>query len=72
MKIKFKNGNILEPIESADSKRSKRAAIYYYRKNPYEFYEFIEDFCGVKLRWYQRLWIWFNIFTEEWRQLWKM
>nr|DAR20248.1 MAG TPA: hypothetical protein [Caudoviricetes sp.] len=47
MKIKFKNGSILESIESADSKRSKRAKeIVYYIKNPYKF---MEDFYGLKL-----------------------
>ena len=54
MKIKFENGSILESIESNVCKRSKRAIIYYYKKNPYKF---IEDFYGVKLHWYQKIWI---------------
>ena len=68
MKIKFKNESVLESIESNDCKRSKRAIIYYYKKNPYKF---IEDFYGVKLHWYQKLWIKFIILAEKWRQLWK-
>lgn len=69
MKIKFENGSILESIESNDCKRSKRVEeIMYYMKNPYKF---IEDFYGVKLHWYQKLWIKFIILEEKWRKLWK-
>lgn len=68
MKIKFGNGSILESIESNDCKRSKRAIIYYYKKNPYKF---MEDFYGLKLHWYQKIWIEFNVLVEKWRQLWK-
>lgn len=55
MKIKFENGSVLESIESYDCKRSKRA-IYFY---------------GVKLHWYQKIWIEFNVFVEKWRKLWR-
>lgn len=54
MEIKFKNGSVLESIESMDSKRSKRAEkILYYKENPCRF---IEDIYG-DLNWYQKLWI---------------
>lgn len=62
MKIKFENGSVLESIESYDCKRSKRAIIYYYK---------IEYFYGVKLHWYQKIWIEFNVFVEKWRKLWR-
>lgn len=61
MKIKFENGSVLESIESYDCKRSKRAIIYYYK----------EYFYGVKLHWYQKIWIEFNVFVEKWRKLWR-
>lgn len=68
MKIKFENGSVLESIESNVCKRSKRTIIYYYKKKPYKF---IEDFYGVKLHWYQKLWIEFNVLVEKRRKLWK-
>lgn len=68
MRIKFENESILESIESNDCKRSKRAIIHYYKKNPYKF---IEDFYEVKLYWYQKIWIESNVFAEKWRQLWR-
>lgn len=68
MKIKLDNGSVLKSIKSNDCKRSERATIYYYKKNPYEF---IEDFYGVKLNWYQKIWIEFDAFVEKWRQLWR-
>ena len=69
MKIKFKNGNVLESIESTDDKRSKRAEkISYYMKNPYDL---IEDLYGENLCWYQRARIEFIILAEKRRQLWR-
>lgn len=67
MKIKFTNGNTLESIESTDSERSKRAVIYYYKKNPYKLIKYL---YGENLHLYQKLWIKFNILAEKWRQLW--
>ena len=62
MEIKFKNGSVLESIESIDSKRSKQAEeIVYYMKNPYRL---IEDLYGENLHWYQKLWIKFIILTD--------
>lgn len=50
MKIKFKNGSILESIELNDCKRSKRAIIYYYKKNPYKFMKICMEkpYIGIK------------------------
>ena len=62
MEIKFKNGSVLELIESTDNKRSKRAEkILYYKKNSYKL---IKDLYGENLHLYQKLWIKFIILTE--------
>lgn len=65
MKIKFKNGSVLESIESNDCKRSERAEkILYYKKNPYKLIKYL---YGENLHLYQKLWIKFIILAEKWR-----
>ena len=63
MEIKFKNGSVLESIESMDNKRSKRAEkILYYKKNPYKL---IKDLYGENLHLYQKLWIKFIVLERK-------
>ena len=68
MKIKFKNGSVLESIESNVVKEvNVLVEIVYYIKNTYRL---IEDLYGENLHWYQKLWIKFIILVEKWRRLW--
>lgn len=64
MKIEFKNSSSIESIDNtSESKRSKRAEdqiakmseqIKYWKHNPDKWIEYI---TGVKLHWYQKVWI---------------
>lgn len=56
MKIKFKNGNYLEPIKSTDIKRSYRANKLkeFYLKYPDVF---LENYFDIELLEYQKLFI---------------
>lgn len=56
MKIKFKNGNYLEPIKSTDIKRSCRADKLkeFYLKYPDVF---LENYFDIELLEYQKLFI---------------
>ena len=56
MKIKFKNGNYLEPIKSIDIKRSYRADKLkeFYLKYPDVF---LENYFDIELLEYQKLFI---------------
>lgn len=64
MKINFINGSSIESTgDASDVKRSQRGEeqivrmseqIRYWQRNPYKYIEFI---TGVKLLWYQKVWI---------------
>lgn len=64
MKIKYKNGSYIECIDdTSDAKRSRTGEeqiarmsepIQYWQNNPDKYIEFV---TGVKLSWYQKVWI---------------
>ena len=60
IKIKFKNGSYIVPVESKDNMRSKRAEeqlskqFQYYENDPIAF---AEKYLGINLMWYQKMYL---------------
>ena len=56
--IYFKNGSSVTPVGGEDVTRSNRCKDLYIRLEKFEDkVEFLEECLGVKLHWYQKVWL---------------